>query len=63
MSILADIANGNLDTADLFFLFAVFLAVLAAILYALADRPQVIRFAPVALSLAVGCGFLALLVL
>ena len=62
MSIIADIASGETDTADLFFLFAVFLAVVAAILYAMRDA-RVVRFAPVTLSLAVGCAALAWLVL
>jgi hypothetical protein len=62
MSLLADIANGEVDTADLFFLFAVFLAVIAAGLYA-ALQPRVIRWAPVALSLSAACAWLALLVL
>jgi hypothetical protein len=59
---IADIASGEVDTADLFFLFAILLGVLAAILYAVLEA-RITRWAPVALSLAVTCvavGFLVL---
>ena len=49
---LADIASGNLDAADVFFLIATIVAVLAAVLYAVTE-PRALRWAPVALSLAV----------
>lgn len=64
MSILADIAEGETNWADLFFLFAVIFAGLAAVLYAVAVRePQATRWAPVTLSLAVGLAALGWLVL
>jgi hypothetical protein len=62
----------EVDTADLFFLFATILGALAALLYALGARPvrtdggrvvSVGVWAPVCLSLAVACASLALMVL
>ena len=53
MTLLADIAHGHVDGADTFFLIAVILAVFAAIAYA-SRRADVIPWAPVLLSLAVG---------
>jgi Mn2+/Fe2+ NRAMP family transporter len=55
---LAEIASGNFDAADAFFLIATILAVLAAVAYALASRPtpsRVLVWAPVLLSLSVAC--------
>ena len=66
MSILAvddGIWQGNLNLADAFFLIATILAVLAAILYSLTPPRPAIRWAPVALSLAVGCAAFSWLVL
>jgi len=54
--------QGNVNLADVFFLFATILAVLAAIAYAVVSVPAA-RWAPVLLSLAVGCGMFAWLVL
>jgi hypothetical protein len=59
---LADIATGNTSTADVFFLVALILALLAAILYAV-RRPDASPFAPVLLSLAVASLSLSWLVL
>lgn len=58
----AAIVEGKIDTADVFFLVAVILAVIAAALYAAAEA-RITRWAPVLLSLAVGSVALALLVL
>jgi hypothetical protein len=57
---LADIAHGEVDTADILFLVGVFLAAVAAILYMLATTPQprrvaVVVWAPVFGWLAVAC--------
>jgi hypothetical protein len=68
---LADIASGNTDTADAFFLIAAILALLAAILYAIGARPvhttdgvartNVGVWAPTLGWLAVACAAFALL--
>ena len=68
MSLLADIAHGETDTADWFFLLAAIFAVVAAVFYAVAQQqrpnsPDWIRWAPVMLSLAVGCAAAGFLVL
>lgn len=54
------IAEGNADTADLFFLIAIVLAVIAAVGYASTDW---LRLAPSLLCAAVACLALAWLVL
>jgi hypothetical protein len=59
---IAAIASGNSDTAEIFFLVAMILAVLAAVAYAV-RRTDVIVWAPVLLSLAVASAALAWLVL
>ena len=59
---LADIASGNTDTADVFFLIAVIFGVLAAVFYA-SRRTEITFWAPVLLSLAVASSALAWLVL
>lgn len=51
---LADIASGEVDWADIFFLIAVILAVIAALAYA-SRRTDALPWAPVLLSLAVAC--------
>jgi uncharacterized membrane protein len=56
------LVNGNLDAADIFFLVAVILAVVAAIAYGVV-HVQAARLAPVLLSLAVASVALAWLVL
>jgi hypothetical protein len=48
---IAEIASGEVDTADLFFLFAVILAAVATVLCAVTSA--ITRWAPVALSAAV----------
>lgn len=56
--------TGNVNLADVFFLFATILAVAATIAYAVVPRsPAAARWAPVALSLAVACAAFAWLVL
>jgi hypothetical protein len=63
---LAEIASGNVDTADVFFLIATILAVAAAVIYALATRPvstsdTAVRrvntavWAPVLVALSIAC--------
>jgi len=56
------IASGNLNAADIFFLIAVIVAVIAAALYA-AVSAQTSRWAPVALSVALGLVDIGLLLL
>lgn len=56
------IASGNLNAADIFFLIAVIVAVVAAALYA-AVSVQTARWAPVALCLALALTALGLLLL
>jgi hypothetical protein len=59
---LADIAHGHVDGADVFFLIAVILAVVAGLAYA-SRRADALPWAPVALSFAVACAALAWLLL
>jgi hypothetical protein len=67
---LAETVSGKIDTADIFFLVAMILALLAAILYAMGTRPVVVHeghahrtnvsiWAPVAGWLAVASAALA----
>ena len=58
----ADIASGEVDTADIFFLFAVILGVVAAIAYA-TRRADAVVWAPVLGWLGFACAALAWLVL
>lgn len=58
----ADIASGNTGFADVMFLVALILGVLAALLYG-SRRVDAVPFAPVLLSLAVASVALAWLVL
>jgi len=55
--------QGNFDLADLFFLIATVLAVLATILYTRWTEPNHTRWAPVSLSAAVACASFGWLVL
>lgn len=57
----ADIANGNLDAADAFFLISAILAVLAAVIYL--ARPPYSHIASAILALSVGGVALALMLL
>ena len=59
---LADISSGNTGFADVMFLVAFILGILAALLYA-SRRADAVPFAPVLLSLAVAAAALAWLVL
>jgi hypothetical protein len=59
---LADIASGNTDTADVFFLIAVIFAVLSAVFYS-SRRAEITFWAPVLLALALASSALAWLVL
>lgn len=61
MHFLATIAEGEADTADLAFLFAVICAIIAAIFYVC--KPPLARFAPVLLCVSVALGWLGLLLL
>jgi hypothetical protein len=56
------IASGNLNAADVFFLIAVIVAIVAAGLYAVVNPPA-LRWAPVALALAFASTALGLLLL
>lgn len=56
------ITTGNLNAADVFFLIATIVAVIAAGLYA-AVNPKTVRWAPVALALGLACVSLGLLLL
>lgn len=59
---LAEISSGNADTADVFFLVALILALVAALLYG-SRRTEAVPWAPVMLSLAVASLSLSWLVL
>jgi len=59
---LADIAHGHVDGADVFFLIATILAVLAGLAYA-SRRTDALPWAPVLLSFAVACATFAWLLL
>jgi len=59
---LADISSGNTETADVFFLVALILALVAALLYG-SRRADAAPWAPVMLCLAVASVSLAWLVL
>lgn len=59
---LADIAHGHVDGADVFFLLATILAVFATLAYA-SRRTDALPWAPVLLSLAVACAAFAWLLL
>ena len=59
---IADISTGNTGTADVFFLVALILALVAALLYG-SRRTDAVPWAPVLLSLAVASASLAWLVL
>jgi len=52
--VLADIAHGHTDGADISFLFALILAVIAGLAYG-SRRPNAIVWAPVLLAFAVAC--------
>jgi hypothetical protein len=59
---LADIASGETDVADAFFLIALILAIIAALAYA-SRRTDALPWAPVLLSLAFASAAFAWLVL
>jgi len=62
MPVLSAIAEGETDTADLFFLFALILAVIAAVIYGL-RRPSAAPWGPVTACLSLACVAFAWLVL